>query len=172
MASMTNRVSFGRQRRCMRLHFLHQFLVHVQAAGGVHDEHVVEPCLGFGEGRRGDGHGDHRCSEGKYVDTHLGREALQLFAGRGAVDVGADQQHFLLHAVFEMARELGGAGGLAGALQARQQDDHRRLALRSRGAPGPMAFSSSSWTILMKAWPGREAGADFGAERPLPGGHR
>ena len=55
---------------------------------------------------------------------------LELADGAGAVGVGRREQHLPALAL-EPARELGGGGGLAGAVDADQQDD-RRAALASR----------------------------------------
>src|SRR3990170_1031286 len=48
---------------------------------------------------------------GKETGIHLGGQLLELLDGRRAVDVGAHQQHRLLLAFAQQARQLGGTGG-------------------------------------------------------------
>jgi hypothetical protein len=64
---------------------------------------------------------------GEELDLEVLRQARELVDGRRAVDVGRDQQHLLLRGVADEACELARARGLARALQAREQDDRRRL---------------------------------------------
>ena len=57
----------------------------------------------------------------------LARHRLQLLDGGRAVDVGRDREHLLLALFDQVLGQLGGGGGLAGALQAGHQDHRRRL---------------------------------------------
>ena len=57
----------------------------------------------------------------------LGRDRLQLLDGGRPVDVAAHDHHRLALLLLQPARELGDTGRLARALQARHQDDGRRL---------------------------------------------
>ena len=102
---------------------LHHLGVDGEAAGGVDDEHVAPEPAGLGEatGRGGDRVAGLR--EHRHVDA-LGERAQLLDRGR-ALQVGADEQRVAALGL-EPAGELGGARGLAGALQTGHQHDRRR----------------------------------------------
>ena len=113
-------------------HLLHQLGIDVQATGGVDDEHVVDAAA---RGIQRGGCNPAGAAPGCYrmeIRPHLLGQALQLQHGGRPADVGADQQHALLLAD-EMSRQLARGGGLAGALQAGQQDDGRRCMAQVEG---------------------------------------
>ena len=123
-----------REQALERLQLLHELLVDVQAAGGVHDDHVAAAVdglaarfLGQALDRRGVGF-----AHLAFVEVRLHRlgDDLQLLARRRAVDVHAHQQRTAA-ALLQPGRELARGGGLAGALQAGHQNDGGRL----RGEP-------------------------------------
>ena len=68
---------------------------------------------------------------------HLLGETLQLQDRRRAAHIGADQQHALAAGLDEPAREFGGGGGLAGALEPRQQHHVGRLRPQLEPGLGP-----------------------------------
>ena len=109
----------------------HQRLVDVQAPGGVDDQHVLAVALGLVARPGGD---LDRVGVGPaLVDGRAGLVADldELLDGGGAVDVAggdADRGAVLLA---QEARELGGGGRLARALEAGHQD-HRRRPRRER----------------------------------------
>ena len=88
IASATNG-DFGRIQFALQLaEFLHQVVVDVEAAGGVHQDHVAGGQLGFAKSAANDferfvgsGSGPHGCAGGF-------RYLRQLFAGGGTVHVG------------------------------------------------------------------------------------
>ncbi len=63
-------------------------------------------------------------ASGDGEDRHgnLLAEHLELLEGAGACDVGGDQEHLAVVFRLEEARQLGGAGGLTGALKAHHHD--------------------------------------------------
>ena len=66
-----------------------------------------------------------RLGEHRHVD--LPAERAELLDGGGALEVGADEQR-VAALLLEPARQLGGVGGLAGALEAGHEHDGGRLA--------------------------------------------
>jgi hypothetical protein len=117
----------GLERRVDRAHLGHHRLVDRQAPRRVHDQHVVEVALRPVERGSGDGHRLLRGIRGKEVHVQVLRERGELVDGRGTIDVRGNHQHLFLRGVAQQARELSGAGRLARALQAREQDHGRRL---------------------------------------------
>ena len=98
--------------------FLHQVAVDLQAAGGVDDDEVCGGGFGFldqATHHRGD---IGRGAVGAEIEAFVLGEGLELVDGRRAAQVSGDEgglpDAFLLH---EVLGELGGAGGLAGALE-------------------------------------------------------
>ena len=85
-------------------------------------------ALGLGQAAAGDRDGIGRLGED--ADADLGPEHTQLLDGRRALQVGADQIG-MAPLLAEPAGQLGGGGGLAGALQAGEQHDGRGLRRRS-----------------------------------------
>ncbi len=74
----------------------HHRLVHVQAAGGVQQEHVVEVAAGVFHRRAADLHRVLVGAAGEEVHPHFGGEGLELVDGRRAMDVGAGHQDLFL----------------------------------------------------------------------------
>ncbi len=108
------------------LDLLHHALVDLEAAGSVDDDRVVAVLARVGDGAPGDV--DRVGVWALSVDGQvvLLAEGLQLRDGRWAVDVGGDEERaaaFLL----EQGAELGDVGRFAGALQADEEEDARRL---------------------------------------------
>ena len=106
---------------------LHHLLVDLQAAGGVHDDDVVQVVDGLldGAGRHLDG---VLAVAAKDRDADLAAKGGQL-VGRGrAVRVAGGQKRAMALALEEVG-QLGGGGGLAGALQAHHHDDVGRAVL-------------------------------------------
>ncbi len=109
------------------LHLGHHFLIDMQAAGRVQQQHVVGLQRRLGQGALGDRDRCFARQRGREAGADLRRQGLQLQNGRGTVNVGADHQHFLVLFFDQPAREFSGAGGFAGALQSRQHDDDGTL---------------------------------------------
>jgi hypothetical protein len=126
----------GRLRRVAHaLELVHQLLVHVQAAGGVEDDHIEPGGAGgiHAESGRSDGVVGIRRVHG---DLDLPSELLELVDRRRALQVARDERGPLALAP-EHERQLGGGRRLARALQAREQDHRGRLAEREPGVAGP-----------------------------------
>ncbi len=102
-------------------YLLHHPLIEREAPRGVDDQHIGK--LDARAGQRALGNRDRELPlvAGKEPDAHGLGQALELAYRRRAVDIRADQQH-LFAFLFQPARELRGAGGLAAALQAGHQD--------------------------------------------------
>ena len=128
MASTTNRRSAELHGGVDLLHLLHQRFIDVQAAGGVDDEHVCHAALGLFERRARDVRRRDAVGRAPELRADLLRQPLELQDGGGPTHVRAHEQHALALALDEPARELRGRGGLAGALQAREQYDDRAAA--------------------------------------------
>ena len=103
------------------LQLVHELLVDMEAARRVQQDRVKSVVLGVGQGVPGD---LHRVDLplGKHGDPQLFSHHLELGDGGGAVYVAGRQQRPFAHAVFEIARQLGAVGGLAGALEAHHHD--------------------------------------------------
>ena len=110
---------------------VHQRLVDLQPAGGVHDHDVapvgcgaVDALAGGDDGVRGLG----------AVDGHLqlAPELLELVDGGGSLEVGGDEPRTLLLVLAQVERELRGGGRLAGPLQPAEEHHRRRT---SEGEP-------------------------------------
>ena len=117
---------------CLDLRQLgHQRLVDVQAAGGVDDQHVLAVALGLVARPGGDL--DRVGVGAALVDggAGLGADLDELLDGGGAVDVAGGDADGGAVLLAQEARELGGRGRLAGALEA-GHEDHRRRARRER----------------------------------------
>ena len=113
-------------RRMQRADLVHHRLVDAETTGGVDDQHFVMMFPRIVD--RGVGDVDRLLAVGrrKEIDADLRRQRFQLLDRGGTIDVGADDEHALLHLVLQEPRELAGGRRLARALQARQQDDRRR----------------------------------------------
>ena len=114
----------GRHGAGDQTHLLHHLGVDRQAAGGVDDQHVAAEPLGLLETLVGGEDRVLRVGVHRHVD--LATERAQLLDGRRTLQVGADEQR-IATLLLEPGGELGGVGGLAGALQAGEQHDRRRL---------------------------------------------
>ena len=128
MASTTNRTSSGLTASRMSRGLLHQFGVDAQPAGGVDDDHVVQPALRLGD--RGPGHRDgitHPVPRLGGEDVHPGPlpDDLQLVDRVRTLQVGRHEQRRVALAL-QPEGELAGQGRLAGALQAGQHHDGGR----------------------------------------------
>ena len=117
--------------------FFHQVAVDLEAAGGVDDDEVRGGGFGFldqATHHRGD---IGRGAVGAEVEAFVLGEGLELVDGGRTAQVGRDEGRltdaFLLH---EVLGELGGAGGLAGALEA--DEEH---AQRAAGVDRAFAFA-------------------------------
>ncbi|MNS97057.1 hypothetical protein D3C72_1313800 [compost metagenome] len=107
--------------------FLHHQLVDTQAAGRIDDQHVVVVLARPVHRRAGDLDRLLVRLRREEVSADLIGNGLQLGDSGGAVDVARDRQHLLLLVFLEPLGQLAHGGGLAGALQARHQDDGGRL---------------------------------------------
>ena len=131
------------EQRLYRLHrgvqiadFRHHLLVHGEAAGGVHDEHVVELGAGVGQGAFGDGDGFFGRGARYEPGAGLGAEQPQLIDGRRTIDVRAHHRHALALPLLQVPRQFGRGGGFARALQAGQQHHRRRVGGEVQGVVG------------------------------------
>ena len=105
----------------------HQRFIDRQAPGRVHQQHIEVVALGVVQRGQRDVVRLLLARGRKPLGAGLPGDRLQLLDRRRAIDVRRDRQHLLLPALDEMLGQLGGGGGLAGALQASHQDDGRRL---------------------------------------------
>ncbi|MNM16854.1 hypothetical protein D3C81_271140 [compost metagenome] len=105
----------------------HHLGVHVQTTGGIDDHHVIEFLARLIDGGGGDRHWFLGHIAREEIDRDVIGQGLELLDRRRAVDVGTDHQHLLLVALLEQFGELAHSRGLTGTLQARHQDDGRRL---------------------------------------------
>ena len=115
------------------LHFSHQVLVHVQATGRVHQQHIGNGTTRRIQGPFHDGHGIVRRLTGHEAGAYLASHGFQLGDGGRTVHVHTDHHDLLLLTLDEPASELARRGGLARALQAGQQNHHRRLRPQVQG---------------------------------------
>ena len=104
----------------------HHRLVEGGAAGGVEHDHVVaaEPA-----GLDGAARDLHRALPGddrQGIDADLLAEHRELLHRRRTPGVEGGHQRLAPHLLVEAPRDLGGGGGLAGALQPDHHDRHRR----------------------------------------------
>lgn len=108
-------------------YLLHHRLVDRKAPGRIDDQHVVEvaPCVI--ERIPGDVQGLLACFAREEVGSSLRRNGLQLFDGRGTIDVGRDREHLLLARFDEPLGKLARGGRLARALKAGQKNHRRGL---------------------------------------------
>jgi hypothetical protein len=105
-------------------HLVHHLRIDVQAAGGVEDDDVVPVLDRVSDALRTDfGSTDSGNVEHGHADALA--EYAQLLDGRGALDVGSDEQRTLAMLVAQMLRELRARGGLARALQPGDEHDRR-----------------------------------------------
>ena len=113
-----------------RLHLLHQLLVDVEAAGGVHDEHVAAGVHRFTPRFFGQPFDRRSVCFSNFALVNLRLDRLrhncQLLARGRAIDVHGNQQRTMA-AVLEPVRQLARGRGLAGTLQASHQHHGRRL---------------------------------------------
>ena len=109
-----------------RLHLVHQCLIDVETARRIEQQHVHRLQLGGIQRARGDldrqlTRHDRQCAHARLLAQHL-----ELLLCRRAVDVERRHQDLLALLFLEQLADLGGAGGLARALQADHHDHHRR----------------------------------------------
>src|SRR5215210_6991403 len=112
---------------------VHQRLVDMEAAGGVHDHHVVSALAGDGEGALAES--DHGLSRVRLQHRHVDAAAdlLELLDGGGALQVAGDEKR-VLAALLEALGQLARGGRLARALEAAEHDD-RRAAVEAELGP-------------------------------------
>ncbi len=150
-------------------HFIHEFFVDVEAAGGVDDEGVAGEDAGFATRFAGQAF-DKFGAGGLIVELAfveagfdgLGDD-LELLARGGAVDVDGDE-HGAMAAFFEPGSQLAAGCGFAGALQAGHQDDGGRL--RGEFEAGSVAAEEFDQLVaddLDDLLGGRERGKHLGA---------
>jgi len=115
--------------RLDHLRLAHHLGVHTQPAGGVDDHHIEEVMLRIIDGVLGDLDriADTVAGLGG-VDTDLGplRHHPQLLDGLRTLQVGGHQQRRMT-LLLQPSAQLAGQRGLAGALEASEHDDRRRL---------------------------------------------
>ena len=118
-----NLVRLHRRLDCLEL--VHQRLVDMQPTCSVEENHVVSVPDGVGDGSLRNI--DRVCLPHlKNGDIELRTDDLQLLDGSGTVNVTGDEQRFFV-LLFEQPRQLCAVGRFAGALQAHQHHDGRRL---------------------------------------------
>ena len=100
----------------------HQLLVHVEPAGGVQQDDVVALLRAGLHGAPGDRDRALAGDDRQHLHLRLHAECGELLHGRWPAGVERGHQHPLLVAHPQEAAELGGGGGLAGALQAHHED--------------------------------------------------
>ena len=106
---------------------VHQRLVDLEPAGGVHDHHVAAVGRGARETLP---RGDDRVARLGPVDRHLDlpAELLELVDRRRPLEICGDEARRLSLVLAEMERELRGGRRLARALQPAEEDHDRRAA--------------------------------------------
>ena len=106
---------------------VHQRLVDLEPAGGVHDHDVAAVGRGARETLP---RGDDRVARLGPVDRHLDlpAELLQLVDRRRPLEIGGDEARRLPLVLAEMERELRGGRRLARALEPAEEDHDRRAA--------------------------------------------
>ena len=107
------------------LELVHQIIVDVQAAGGVHDDHVAGGKFRFLDGAAHDFERLVGAFAGPEGRAHGFGDLGELFAGGRAVDVGRDHQRAMA-VVREPLGKLACRGGFTGALQTDDHPDRRR----------------------------------------------
>jgi hypothetical protein len=115
----------GFRRRVQLRDLAHHRVVDGEAPGGVDDDDIHVVLARPVERGCRDVERLLTCVGGEELGADLRGERLQLRDRRRPVDVAAHQEHLFFLLVAKDASELGGAGRLPGALQAREQD-HRR----------------------------------------------
>ena len=121
-----NRISTGASSSLL-LQLAHELVVDMQPPGGVHQEHVFAGVDGFAARRAGQ-FGRIFLFRRALIDRQpdLPPDHAQLLASGRTVDVHGNHQRAVAIAG-KPARQLAGGGGLAGTLQAHQEDDAGRL---------------------------------------------
>ena len=114
------------QRRVHRAYFLHHRLIHVQATGAVHDQHVHHPFARLFHRRARDVHRFLVGTAREKFRVHGSGQFLQLLDRRRPINVGADHHDGFLFALAQQPRELGHGRGLAGALKPGHENHRRR----------------------------------------------
>ena len=112
---------------------VHQRGVDVEAAGGVHQDHVVAALAGDAEGAGAEG--DHVLPRLGLEDRHVDplADLLELLDGGGALEVARHQQR-MTAALLQALGDLAGGGRLARPLEAAEHD-HRRPAVGAQLRP-------------------------------------
>ena len=138
----------------------------MQAAGGVHDDHVAGGKFGFFDGAAHDFERFVSAFAGPNRRAHRFGDLGELFARRGAVDVGGNDQRAMA-VLGEPLGKLSRGGGFAGALQADDHPDRRRA--RSEQRLGVFAEHGGEFVAngLDHLLVGRKLQHDFAADRFL-----
>ena len=168
MASAMNSISVGCNSflRCAEL--VHQFVVDVQAAGGVDEDHVAGGEFGFLDGAADDFERLVGAGAGPELRADGFGDLRELFARGGTVDVGGNDEGAMA-VLREPFGELAGGGGFAGALQADDHPDRRRA--RSEERLGVLAEQRGELVAngLDDLLVGRKLQHDFAADGLLRG---
>ena len=146
----------------------HHLFVERGAAGGVEQHDVVAAELAGLQRAARDLRRLLACDDRQRRDVEIAAEHGELLHRRRAVDVERGHQHLALVALDEAARELGGGGGFAGALQADHHDRDRRHGIEIDGlAVGAERGDQLVMDDLDHHLAGRDRLDDGGADRLL-----
>ena len=110
---------------------IHQIIIDVQAAGGVHQDHVAGGKLGFLDGAFHDFDRLVRAGAGPDRRAHGFRDLGKLFARGGTIDVSGNHQRTMA-VLRKPFGELSGGGGFAGTLQPNDHPHRRRARSEDR----------------------------------------
>ena len=108
------------------LELAHHLLVHVQTSRRIQNHHIMSVLLCVSHGFTGNLHRLVIAAHGKDFHFLFLSVDLQLLHSGRSVDVTGYQQG-LLALQFQLARDLGGGGGLTGTLQAGHHNDGNGL---------------------------------------------
>ncbi len=104
---------------------VHHVGIHRQASCGIDDDHVVAMGPGMSQCGRSNGHRVFFLTLGKDICAHALAHDLQLVNGCRPIDITRYEQRPLAKLGPQVQRQLGGVGGLPGALKAAHQNDAR-----------------------------------------------
>ena len=102
---------------------VHELGVDREPAGGVDDQHIAAKADGLFQPLLGDGHGIRRLAEHGHADL-LAQDPELLHRGR-TLKVGSDEERVPPLVSFVPGGQLGGGGGLTGALETGEEHDRR-----------------------------------------------
>ena len=118
------------------LDLAHHVFVDMQTARGIDDQHIHITTAGFFQRRIGNIHRVLVAGGREEVGLHFPRQGFQLLDSGRAVDVSGHHHDFLLLTLLQETRKLGHGGGFTGTLQARHQNNGRRLGGQIQGVVG------------------------------------